>query len=112
MLSRVVAILLSGLLLTGCGAMVVAGAAGAGYYVGKDERTVGQITDDATITAKVSAMYARDDHIKMIDINVDTYMGEVILYGPVANQRTADRAVTLAKDVSGVKKVTSKLTIK
>lgn len=111
MLFRVIAILLSGLLLTGCGAAVVAGAAGAGYYVGKDERTVGQITDDATITTRINAKYARDDLIKVIDINVDTYMSLVTLYGPVANRKTADRAVSLAKSVNGVKKVISKLTI-
>jgi len=111
MLFRVIAILLSGLLLTGCGAVIVAGAAGTGYYVGKDERTAGQIADDATITTKINAKYARDDLIKVMDINVDTYMGTVTLYGPVANQKTADRAVSLANGVSNVKKVVSKLTI-
>jgi len=111
MLFRVSVVLLSILLFTGCTTAIVAGAAGTGYYVGKDERTAGQIADDVTITTKINAKYARDDLIKVMDINVDTYMGTVTLYGPVKNRKTADRAVELAKSVTHVKKVVSKLTI-
>lgn len=98
-------------LLSGCGAAVVAGAAAGGYYVGKDDRTLATITEDATITGKINTKYANDDLIKVMDINVDTYMGTVSLYGNVPNQRTADRAVELAKTVKGVNKVISKLTV-
>ncbi len=104
-------LLLASALLSGCAAGVVAGAAAGGYYVGKDDRTLATITEDATITGKVNTKYARDDLIKVMDINVDTYMGTVSLYGNVPNRRTADRAVELAKAVKGVNKVISRLSI-
>jgi len=97
--------------LSGCGAVVVAGAAAGGYYVGKDERTMGTIAEDASITASINAKFANDGVVKMMDINVDTYAGVVTLYGSVHSQLAADRAVTLAKSVKGVKQVVSKLTV-
>lgn len=97
--------LLGALLLGGCTAVVVGGAAAGGYYVGKDERSVGQITDDGLITSKVNAKYVNDDLVKARDINVDTYYNVVYLYGHVNSQAAWDRAVALARSVKGVKKV-------
>lgn len=96
---------------SGCGALVVGGAAAGGYYVGKDERTMGEITDDASITSSINTRYVRDDTVKAMEINVDTYRGVVTLYGSVSSQRVADRAVELARGVKGVKRVISKLTV-
>jgi hyperosmotically inducible protein len=98
-------LLVNALLLGGCTAVVVGGAAAGGYYVGKDERTVGQITDDGLITSKVNAKYVNDDLVKARDINVDTYNNVVYLYGHVGSQAAWDRAVALARSVKGVKKV-------
>ena len=111
MVIRILSVLAVVSLLSGCGAAVVAGAAGAGYYVGKDERTVGQITDDASIITQINAKYARDDLVSAIDVNVDCYNGKVTLYGNVKSQKAAERAVTLARSVKGVSGVNSKLTV-
>ncbi|MGD8514641.1 MAG: BON domain-containing protein [Granulosicoccaceae bacterium] len=100
-------ILLSVLLLGGCTAAVVGGAAVGGYYVGKDERSVGQITEDGVITSKVNAKYVNDNLVKARDINVDTYNNVVYLYGHVDSQAAYDRAVALARSVKGVKQVVS-----
>ena len=45
--------------MTGCVA-AVAGAAAAGYYVGKDERTAGEIADDVTIGTSLKTLLIRD----------------------------------------------------
>lgn len=97
--------------LTGCTAALVGGAAVGGYYVGKDDRSVGQIASDAKITASVNAKYANDSEVSAIDINVDTRYGVVTLYGSVSSQRIANRAVTLARATKGVKSVISRLTV-
>lgn len=99
------------LAITGCAPVLVGGAAVGGYYVGKDERSIGTITDDAAITTRINGKFARDDLIRVLDINVDTYRGIVTLYGRVSSRQTADRAVTLAQQTPGVQKVISKLTI-
>ncbi|WP_297527316.1 BON domain-containing protein [Thiohalobacter sp.] len=104
-------ILVLPLLLQGCGALVVGGAAAGGYYVGKDERTVGEIADDATITSTINARYVKDPEVPALDINVDTYRGVVTLYGSVGSQRVASRAVAIAGSVKGVRRVISKLTV-
>ncbi|MGD8999446.1 MAG: BON domain-containing protein [Granulosicoccaceae bacterium] len=100
-------ILLSALLLGGCTAAMVGGAAVGGYYVGKDERSVGQITEDGVITSKVNAKYVNDNLVKARDINVDTYNNVVYLYGHVDSRAAYDRAVALARSVKGVKQVVS-----
>lgn len=98
-------------MLQGCAAVVVGGAAAGGYYVGKDERTVGEITEDASITTKVNAKFVGDDLVKTFDIDVDTYRGTVYLYGHVDSPVVADRAVALARSVKGVTSVVSKLSV-
>ena len=98
-------------LLGGCAAAVVGGAAAGGYYVGQDERSAGQIATDASITSTINTRYVQDDLVKARTINVDTYNGVVTLYGTVANQSVADRAIAIARGVKGVRQVVSKLTI-
>jgi len=97
--------------LGGCGALVVGGAAAGGYYVGKDERSVGQIADDATITSTINTKYVRDSQVSALDINVDTYRGVVTLHGSVSSKAAAARAVELARSTKGVRKVISKLSV-
>ena len=98
-------------LLSGCAAAVVGGAAAGGYYAGTDERSAGQIAQDASITSTVNSRYIGDDLVQARIINVDTYNGVVTLYGNVPNQTVVDRAVELARTVKNVKQVVSKLTI-
>lgn len=95
----------------GCAPVLVGGAAVGGYYVGKDDRSIGTITDDAAITGKINGKFAKSDLIRVFDINVDTYKGVVTLYGRVASQAAADQAISLAQQTAGVQRVISKLTI-
>jgi hyperosmotically inducible periplasmic protein len=99
------------LLSVGCAPVLVGGAAAGGYYVGKDDRSVGEITDDASITTAVNAKYVKDDLVKARDINVDTHQGVVTLHGTVASAKVAERAVQLARAVKGVRQVVSKLRV-
>ena len=110
LVNAAIVILCTGLL-GGCAAAVVGGAAAGGYYVGKDERSAGQIAEDAGITATINSRFVKDDLVKARTINVDTYNGVVTLYGNVANQSVADRAVAIARSVKGVRQVVSQLSI-
>jgi hyperosmotically inducible protein len=97
--------------LHGCTAAAVAGAGAAGYYIGKDERSVGRIADDAAITASINAKLAKEDLGSVVDINVDTYNGVVTLHGKVSSRHQADRAYVIASSTKGVQRVVSRLAV-
>jgi hyperosmotically inducible protein len=73
--------------------------------------TTGQVLEDAAITAKVkSALHAEKD-VKSRDIDVETFQGKVVIKGVVPDRGHADLAVQVARGVSGVKAVESRLTV-
>jgi len=74
------------------------------------ERTMGQVVDDAGITAKVKAALIAEKGVDGISINVDTREGTVTLTGKVPDKAQVERATQVARDVEGVKAVDNKLT--
>jgi len=68
--------------------------------------------DDASITASVSAEFAKDADLSAIKIDVDTKDGNVTLYGPAPSAAARDKATAVAKSIKGVISVSNKLTIK
>ena len=67
---------------------------------------------DASTTAAVKAKLMNDELVKARNIDVDTKNGHVTLNGEVSSASEADQAIQLAKQVEGVKSVTSRLVIK
>lgn len=106
------ATLIAGMLLGGCTAAVIGGAAVGGYYVGKDERSAVQIAEDAAITAAVKARLIADPDVRALDINVDTYESVVILQGKVTSRDQRGSAENLARSTRGVKGVRNELTVR
>lgn len=96
---------------TGCTALLVGGAAAGGYAVGKDDRGVGQIVDDGTITASVKTKLIADKYVKAFAIDVDTYEGVVTLSGTVTSYVARSQAEKLAADVQGVKSVVNNVQV-
>ncbi|MEJ2670492.1 MAG: BON domain-containing protein [Gammaproteobacteria bacterium] len=108
---RVLVIVVLGSGVTACVPAFIAGGAAAGYYAGQDERTVGEIVDDAGITTAVKTRLFKDPQVSAIDINVDTRNGVVILYGTVSSRAKETRIIELTKQVKGVKKIISRISI-
>ncbi len=77
----------------------------------KHEST-GEYLDDSVLTTKVKATFLGDSRLKMLDISVETFKGVVQLSGFVDTKKEADRAVELARTISGVKAVNNSLIIK
>lgn len=75
------------------------------------DRSVGQVIDDAGITAKVKTALAAEKDVSAVKINVDTAQGTVTLSGQVASQTEVDRALRVARGVDGVKSVENRLTV-
>ena len=99
------AAMLAVLALSGCTALLVGGAAAGGYYVGKDERSAGEIADDGVITSAVKARFIGDSLVKARNINVDTYQRVVSLRGTAGSVAERDRAIELARGVNNVVRV-------
>ena len=74
-------------------------------------RPVGQVVDDASITAAVKSKLMADSVVGGLRINVDTKDGVVSLNGPVKSQNEKDTALRIARETSGVKDVRDNLVV-
>jgi hyperosmotically inducible protein len=72
----------------------------------------GEYIDDALITTKVKAALFDEPVIKAHEINVETFRGVVQLSGFVSSQSEVDRAVEVARGVSGVTSVKNDMRLK
>jgi hyperosmotically inducible periplasmic protein len=95
-------------------AMATTGAAvnSAASATGRAADKAGEAIGDAAITAKVKSALIADPDVKALRIDVDTKDNVVTLNGSADSQAHADKAVTIAQGVEGVKSVDNKLAVK
>ena len=74
--------------------------------------STGEYIDDTVITTKVKAAIFGDPALSSAEINVETFKGAVQLSGFVSTQADIDRAVELARQVSGVVSVNNAMQLK
>jgi hyperosmotically inducible protein len=74
-------------------------------------KTVGETIDDATITTRVKTALLNDPDVGGLRIDVDTTVGVVTLNGVVKSKAEEDKAIAVARRVSGVKDVKSTLQV-
>jgi hyperosmotically inducible protein len=72
----------------------------------------GRAMTDGAITSAVKAKLLADTAVSGLKIDVDTNDGVVTLKGTVATRTEADRALTLARETEGVKRVVDSLTVR
>lgn len=108
---RILIVLVSILMLGGCTAMMVGGAAVGGYQLGKDEREPGVVASDSAITTKIKGKFAADSVVSVFDVGVRTYEGTVTLSGRVGSYIAREQAEAIAKDTAGVKAVNNLIEI-
>lgn len=70
-----------------------------------------KLVEDTEITTKLKATYLKEDFLKGMEIHVTTKEGVVTLTGTVSSDKAIDKAIKIAKDIEGVKDVTSELEI-
>ncbi len=83
--------------LSGCGTI---------YKASVDERDVGTFVDDGRIESSVRARIINDSVVKLRDMSVNSYLGTVYLVGEFDADQQKMRAVRLAREVDGVRRVT------
>lgn len=95
----------------GCGPVLLAGGAAAGYKAATDERSIGQMWNDSTITTNVKSALVKDPNVNALSVDVDTLEGVVILTGVIETEDSAKRAVEIAQKMPGVRKVKNNLQV-
>jgi hyperosmotically inducible protein len=65
----------------------------------------GEYVDDSILTTKVNAAILAEPTLSSVEINVETFKGDVQLSGFVSSNADIAKAVKVAKDVIGVKSV-------
>jgi len=78
----------------------------------QNRQSAGQYVDDSVITAKVKAAILDEPSLKVFQINVETFKGEVQLSGFVNSEQNVAKAGELAGRVAGVTLVTNSLLVK
>lgn len=86
---------------------LVSGCAGT-----STRQSTGEYVDDAAITTKVKAELVRDDTVKALQVNVDTFKGVVQLSGFVDTAAQKSRAGEIARTVNGVTDVKNNIEVK
>jgi osmotically-inducible protein OsmY len=74
-------------------------------------KTVGDTIDDATITTRVKTAFINDPVVGALRIDVDTFKGVVTLSGRVKSKEEEQKAIQVARSISGVSDVKSTLQI-
>lgn len=99
--------------LSGCGALVVGGAAAGTAVVATDRRTAGEQVEDKAIEMKIGSEMRRifADKPDQVRVSAESYAGQVLLVGDVPTQQDKDKAGTAAQGVEKVKKVFNELRV-
>lgn len=86
-------------------AALMASAVVAGCSSAPVQQSAGEAVDDGVVTAKVKAALVADPVTKAHQITVETFKGTVQLSGFVESDEARSRALQLARNVDGVRKV-------
>lgn len=100
-LKNVCAVLLTALMIFSVGCASTSKQEGTGEYV-----------DDTVLTTKVKTAIFNESTLKSSEINVETFKGVVQLSGFVSSQADINKAVAVAREVSGVKSVKNDMRVK
>ena len=78
----------------------------------KAQEGTGEFVDNTVITTKVKAALFNEAPLKVFEINVETFKGNVQLSGFVSTQAAIDKAGEITRLVEGVKSVNNNILLK
>jgi osmotically-inducible protein OsmY len=76
------------------------------------KESTGEYIDDSAITTKIKTALIEDKAVKATEVTVETFKGTVQLSGFASSRAEIDRAVQLARQVTGVKTVRNDIQLK
>lgn len=84
----------------------------ASCSVARDQQTVGEYIDDATITTQVKARMLDDSNVSGTSISVETLNGTVMLSGFATSTTEKAAAESIARRVNGVTEVRNEIAVR
>lgn len=84
----------------------------AGEAVARAGNRAAEVISDATLTTKIKSKMALDDLVKARNIDVTTTDRTVTLSGDVHSDKERERAVALARETEGVRRVEDRLRVR
>jgi osmotically-inducible protein OsmY len=108
---RLLSLVLCVLLLPGCAALLVGGAA-AGAGAAHDRRSVGTVIDDNNIELTAYDAINKDKEIALRNnVGIVVYNGVMLLIGEVRTEELRQRAERLASGLQGVRRVVNEISV-
>lgn len=92
--------------------IALSGALTLGCSSTAKQESTGEYFDDTAITTKVKAAIFSEPTLRSMEINVETFKGQVQLSGFVSSQQDIDKAVSIAKSVGGVTSIKNDMRLK
>ena len=78
----------------------------------QNRESTGEYVDDSVITTKVKTAIYNEPSLKVFEISVETFKGEVRLSGFVNSEQIVKKAGEVAGTVAGVRSVRNNLAVK
>ncbi len=101
--------------LTGCTAVVIAGAsvaAAGSYHIATDKRGIKKIISDTTLASNQNKLLNDQEHYNdPVKISATAFNGNVLLIGEAGNKRDIDAAIQMAHGVEGTRHVINEIRI-
>ena len=96
----------------GCSpAGILASGGATTMVIAEDDRSAGEVIDDATIKVKISAKFIASEQNLFLNIDSTVIEGRVLLTGIVQNQETRIEAIRKVWEVSGVQEVINEIQV-
>jgi len=111
-LKTLFAVLITTILLNGCTAAVVGGAAATGVNIAHDRRTVGTYIDDEGIELKAGSAIRKEKELSsQIHINIISINGVVLLVGQAPTEALRQQAGSITQGIEKVRLVHNEMTV-
>lgn len=75
-------------------------------------RSVGEVFDDKVLGSKIKTKLIREPGIRSLNVDVDVYLGVVVLIGTADNRDQKNKVLGIAKSIPGTKKVIDNIIVK
>ncbi len=82
------------------------------YAMAREERTTATVVSDNKISLAIGEKFAEDNPLRLLDLSVHCYRGDVFLVGEYKTPAQKARAIEIASQVEGVRSVTTYLLMK
>lgn len=109
LINNIAGLMLATVSLSGCFLFAAGAGAEAGYVASQDEKTTGETIDDQLIVSSIKTRLLASSKVSGLNMNVDSSKGVVTLRGFAKTEAEREKAIEIARSVSGVRDVVSKL---